>query len=106
MGNTSKFLRQHDLIVNRYAASVIMSLAYGKTTPTSYSDPEVLMVHKCLARLTRSQLPGRHLVDSYPFLLYVPGLHSELYEAHKEELELFRSQLEAVREKMASASTH
>lgn len=79
-----------------------MSLAYGKTTPTSYSDPEILMVNKCLARVTRSQLPGRHLVDSYPILKYIPGLHRDLYQAHKEELNLFRSQLEIVRERMVS----
>lgn len=79
-----------------------MSLAYGKTTPTSYSDPEVLLVNKCLTRLSKAQLPGRFLVDSYPVLRYVPGLYSDLYKAHREELSLFRSQLEIVREKMVS----
>lgn len=89
--------------MDRYAASVVMSLAYGKATPTSYSDPEVLLVNKCLTRLTRAQLPGRYLVDSYPILRYVPGYPKDMYETHKEELGLYRSQLEIVRKKMASA---
>jgi hypothetical protein len=34
--------------VVRYAASVVMHITYGKTTPTSYSDPEVQQVNKCV----------------------------------------------------------
>ena len=84
----------------RYAASVIMSLTYGKTTPTSYSDPEVQLVNKYLARLGRGLKPGAYLVDSYPILQYVPFYLNTLKQHHKEELALFKSQLEGVRIKM------
>lgn len=34
-----------------YAASVILTFAYGKTTPTLFSDPDVREVNECLERL-------------------------------------------------------
>ncbi|KAK7443263.1 hypothetical protein VKT23_015860 [Stygiomarasmius scandens] len=84
----------------RYAASVIMSLTYGKTTPTSYFDPEVQKVNLCLARLGAAARLGAYLVDSFPILKYFPGYLSQLKAFHREELDLFRSQLDAVRAKM------
>lgn len=77
-----------------------MTLTYGKQTPTSYSDPEVQEVNKCLGRLGKVMIPGAYLVDSYPILRYIPGYLSELQQHHREELALFKSQLEGVREKM------
>ncbi|KAL5527311.1 hypothetical protein ACEPAG_6102 [Sanghuangporus baumii] len=84
----------------RYAASVIMTMTYGKQTPTSYSDPEVQAVNKCLFRLGKAMIPGAYLVDAYPIMRYIPGYLSELQKHHEEELNLFRSQLDGVREKM------
>ncbi|KAF5370353.1 hypothetical protein D9758_006931 [Tetrapyrgos nigripes] len=92
--------QNHQAHGRRYAASVIMSLTYGKTTPTSYSDPEVQKVNICLSRLGAAIRPGTYLVDSFPLLRYVPGYLSELKAFHREELQLFRSQLDAVRVKM------
>ncbi|KAJ3015441.1 hypothetical protein NUW54_g1049 [Trametes sanguinea] len=85
----------------RYAASVIMSLTYGKMTPTSYSDPEVKQINLLVERLGSAMRPGAHLVDSYPFLKYIPGFTSELKKWHKEELELFSSQIRGVKERLA-----
>ena len=48
-----------------------MTLAYGKTTPTSYSDPEVQQVNKCLTTMGNMVKPGTYLVDTYPILRYV-----------------------------------
>ena len=75
-------------------------MAYGKQAPTSYSDPEVRKVNQCLARLGKTMVPGTYLVDSYPIMQYIPGYLSELQKYHEEELALFESQLEGVREKM------
>ncbi|OSC97213.1 cytochrome P450 [Trametes coccinea BRFM310] len=85
----------------RYAASVIMSLTYGKMTPTSYSDPEVKKINLLVERLGSAMRPGAHLVDSYPFLKYIPGLTSELQKWHREELDLFSSQIQGVKERLA-----
>lgn len=94
---------QHQNAALRYAASVIMALTYGKVTPTSYSDPEVQEVNKCVARLGRALRPGACLVDSYPILRFVPGYLSALQQYHREELTLFRSQLDAVRRQMVTS---
>ncbi|EIN08589.1 cytochrome P450 [Punctularia strigosozonata HHB-11173 SS5] len=84
----------------RYAASVVMTITYGKTTPTSYSDPEVQRVIRCLSRIGQAVTPGRYLVDSYPALRYVPGYLRQLKAWHREEMELFWGQAQNVRQKM------
>ncbi|KAK0460394.1 cytochrome P450 [Desarmillaria tabescens] len=84
----------------RYSASVIMTLTYGKTTPTSYTDPEVQQVNNCLFRLGAAVRPGTYLVDTFPILAYVPSYLSHLKRHHEEELTLFREQLGNVKGKM------
>jgi hypothetical protein len=107
----------------RYAAAVVMALAYGKI-PKSYFDPTVQAVNRCLARLGNNLRPGIWRVDNWPFLRYVswgyrcyhyrllncrsryiPGYLKELQDGHKEELTLFTSQLNEVREKMVRICT-
>ncbi|KAI0933583.1 hypothetical protein AcV5_005691 [Taiwanofungus camphoratus] len=69
-----------------YAASVVMAISYGKTTPTSYSDPEVQAVNCCLRRLGSALRPGTYLVDTYSFLRYIPGYLSHLLHRSKQGL--------------------
>lgn len=93
---------EHYLRDGRYSASVIMSITYGKTTPTSYSDPEVKQINLGLKRLGNAVRPGAYLVDSYPFLKYIPFFTSELRRFHREELALYRSQLQGVKTRLVS----
>jgi len=58
---------RHQDHAKRYAAAVVMALAYGKA-PTSYEDPEVQAVNRCLTRLGLTMRPGAWKVDTYPFL--------------------------------------
>lgn len=81
-----------------------MTMSYGKSTRTSYSDPEVIQVNKCLTRLGLTLLPGAWLVDSYPILRYVPGYLNQLKRWHEEELQLFRGQLDIVRKQIVSSN--
>ncbi|KAG1764164.1 cytochrome P450 [Suillus placidus] len=92
--------KNHQSHAMRYAASVVLSFTYGKTTPTSYTDPEVVAVNKSLARFGRAMKPGAYLVDTYPILRFVPGYLSQLKAWHQEELVLFNGQLDAVRRQM------
>ncbi|KAI0633734.1 cytochrome P450 [Trametes polyzona] len=85
----------------RYAASVIMSITYGKTTPTSYSDPEVRQINVGAARVGDAVRPGAYLVDTYPFLKHIPLFSSKLRRFHREELALYRSQLQGVKTRVA-----
>ncbi|KAG1855924.1 cytochrome P450 [Suillus subluteus] len=94
--------KNHQGHAMRYAASVVMSFTYGKTTPTSYTDPEIVAVNESLARFGRAMKPGAYLVDTYPILRFVPGYLSKLKAWHQEELALFNGQLDAVRRQMSS----
>ncbi|KAG1849239.1 cytochrome P450 [Suillus subluteus] len=92
--------KNHQGHAMRYAASVVMSFTYGKTTPTSYTDPEIVAVNKSVARFGRAMKPGAYLVDTYPILRFVPGYLSQLKAWHQDELALFNGQLDAVRRQM------
>ncbi|XP_006456356.1 hypothetical protein AGABI2DRAFT_211275 [Agaricus bisporus var. bisporus H97] len=92
---------RHQDHAKRYAAAVVMTLAYGKY-PKSYYDPIVLDVNRCLTRLGNNMRIAYWKVDSWPFLRYVPGYLKELQDGHKEELDLFKGQLIEVREKLNS----
>jgi len=83
-----------------------MTITYGKTTPTSYADPEVQQVNACLARMGKALKPGSYLVDSYPFLQYVPRYLRTLRRYHQDELALFRSQIDVVRNQMVSIHSY
>lgn len=78
---------------------MVLALAYGKI-PKSYHDPIVRSVNTCLTRLGLAMLPGAWKVDSYPLLKYVPGYLKELQDGHAEELNLFKTQLQEVRDKL------
>ena len=54
-------------MTGRYAASVVMALAYGRH-PEGYDDPGVQAVNRCLTRLGLNLRPGLWKVDIYPFL--------------------------------------
>jgi hypothetical protein len=83
-----------------------MGITYGKVTSTSYSDPEVIAVNRCLERFGQAVLPGAYLVDTYPILQYVPGYLTQLKEWHREELALFEGQLDTVRKQMVITYEH
>ncbi|KAI5474721.1 hypothetical protein MNV49_002546 [Pseudohyphozyma bogoriensis] len=85
----------------KYAASVVMSINYGKTTPTAYTDTDVVEVNECGSRLGAALRPGHYAVDTYHFLSYLPGKwKKEGKEWHDIELALFKRQLQTVRDAM------
>ncbi|KAI0319668.1 cytochrome P450 [Amylostereum chailletii] len=85
----------------RYAASLILSITYGKPSPSNKSDLDVMLVEESTRRLGKSLRPGAFLVDDYPWLKYVPFYGRTLRQYHRDELSLFRRQLQAVRDDMA-----
>ncbi|KAJ7660077.1 cytochrome P450 [Mycena rosella] len=92
----------HMVHAQGYAASVILSLTYGKTSRTQSNDPVVQEVNGSQTRLGAALVPGAYMVDAYPFLQYVPGYLSELQKQHQMELALFKSQLEDVRAQLVA----
>ena len=88
--------------IARFAASVIMTMTYGKTTPTYYSDPDVVEVNVCTTRLGKVVPAGQHIVDKYPLLRFVPFVVSTLRQWHKDELGLFSRMVDEVRTQLVS----
>jgi hypothetical protein len=80
-------------------------MTYGKSTPTSYTDYEVIQVNKCLRRFGTTMLPGAWLVDSYPILRHVPGYLNQLKQWHKDELQLFSERIDVVKKDMVRPCT-
>ncbi|KAG2078552.1 cytochrome P450 [Suillus decipiens] len=89
--------KNHQSHAHRYAASVILRVAYGKSAPTANTDPEVVAIHRVNERLQTIFRPGAYLVDRVPLLRYLPGYGKQLDEWHHEELGLFRHQLGRVK---------
>ena len=75
---------------------------YGKSTPTSVDDPEVIRIQSTLRNLQNVMRPGAFLVDRVPLLKYIPGYGKQLREYHNFELQLFRDQMKRVQSDMAS----
>ncbi|KAK0451911.1 cytochrome P450 [Armillaria borealis] len=92
---------QHIDHAKRYAASVVITLTYGKPSTTSYSDPLVQKILLFAHRFGTVVRPGAYWVDSVPILQYVPGYLSQLRKWHKEELAFSRSSVDAVKEKIS-----
>ncbi|KAG1728771.1 cytochrome P450 [Suillus lakei] len=89
--------KHHQKHAARYSASVILRVTYGKSTPTAYTDPEVVRIYKVLDHFELVMRPGAYLVDRVPLLRYLPGYGKQLTEWHNEELSLYRHQLGRVK---------
>ncbi|KAK0442522.1 cytochrome P450 [Desarmillaria tabescens] len=83
-----------------YAASVILTLTYGKTTPTTFDDPDLQQMTREAKRLRMTNSPGAYLVDTFPVLRWVPGYLAELKRWHQDSLALCRRCLGYVRTRM------
>ncbi|EKM49780.1 uncharacterized protein PHACADRAFT_265459 [Phanerochaete carnosa HHB-10118-sp] len=81
----------------RFAASLILTMTYGKTTPTKYSDPEAVEINVHTTRLGKVVPAGQHIVDRYPLLRHVPFATATLRRWHEEELALYTRMIEGVR---------
>ncbi|KAG2111764.1 cytochrome P450 [Suillus cothurnatus] len=87
----------HQKHAQRYAASVVLQVTYGKSAPTASADPELVRIRRVVEHFQLTVRPGAHLVDRVPLLRYLPGYGKQLYEWHREELGLFRQQLRRVK---------
>ncbi|KAF9233850.1 cytochrome P450 [Melanogaster broomeanus] len=96
--NDPKHHMQH---AERYSASVALRLSYGKSTPISRNDPEVVRGYKVIENVKEVMRPGAYLVDQIPMLRYLPGYGKKINEYHQYEIRLFRDQINRVRDEVA-----
>ncbi|KAH9975378.1 cytochrome P450 [Lactifluus volemus] len=59
--------------LRRSTASMIMSIAYGTPPITSEIDPSIKTANDFVERLARAALPGAHLVEFFPWMMYIPS---------------------------------
>lgn len=95
--------KRHQAHINRYAASVILRITYGKSTPTATDAPEIIVIHKMLRRFQMLMRPGAMLVESFPILKYVPFYASYLETWRQEELKVFYGQLGRVTKELVTS---
>lgn len=82
-----------------------MSVTYGKTTPTQYSDPEVVAVEAAVQRLVDTLPIGKGWVDKFPFLRHFPLPEvKRLRQYHQAEMDLFNNQLDDVRQRIVRSN--
>ncbi|KAG1875732.1 cytochrome P450 [Suillus subluteus] len=80
-----------------YAATTIMKVAYGKNTPTS--DPEVIEMLQTTRMVTKVR-PGAYLVDSIPWLRYLPWYGRDLKLGFERKKKFHTGHMERVKEQM------
>ncbi|OJA12084.1 hypothetical protein AZE42_02186 [Rhizopogon vesiculosus] len=84
------------------AATTVMKVAYGKDTPTTATDSAVKTVRRSLDRFHIDLRPGGYLVDTIPWLKYLPFYGLELKLAFMGIRRHYTSQLNIVKQQLQS----
>ena len=83
----------------RYSSGLIFRLGFGKVVE-NHDDPTLKRIMEVVHHVERVASPGQFMVDTFPFLMYLPEwlapFKSELKRLHAEELSLFRGLLKDV----------
>ncbi|KAK7047264.1 hypothetical protein VNI00_006495 [Paramarasmius palmivorus] len=91
---------QHIGHAKRYAASLIITLTYGKPTPSTFEEPMVQQIMIFMSRFVKVARLGAYWVDSIPLLRYVPGYLTQLDTWHEEELSFYSTYVDEVKQKI------
>lgn len=59
--------------LERYAASVVVSVTYGRRVLDVHSDREVVVNRAAMEFFTLINIPGKYLVESFPVLKALPA---------------------------------
>jgi len=85
---------KYETFFERFAASVIMRLAFGVTLYTG-KEESVVRILRVVHNLERIASPGAYLVDTFPILMYLPDFIAPFKREgkllHAEEIDLFTS---------------
>ncbi|KAK7445459.1 hypothetical protein VKT23_014878 [Stygiomarasmius scandens] len=95
---------RHQWHAGTYAATVILTLTFGKRTPTDYRDPAVEQTRRSRDRLFAAMVPGKYTVEKYHWLKHIPFYASDLQEVRKQELFELNEPVDVVRAEMAAGT--
>ncbi|KAG2119848.1 cytochrome P450 [Suillus discolor] len=85
-----------------YAATTIMKVAYGRSVPTSATDPEMVELSRRIKISSVVRRPGTYLVDWIPWLQYLPWYGRDLKRSFERTKKLNIDRLNRVKEQMQS----
>ncbi|KAG2048915.1 cytochrome P450 [Suillus hirtellus] len=93
---------KHQEHATRYSNLIILRMTHGRSTPTAYTDAEVVGMKIAAERFGIVMQPGAFLADRIPNLRYVPWYGRQLKAWFHEEYELVLGQTERVQNERAS----
>ena len=64
---------QYDKHFRRTAASMILSVVYGRPPVTSEEDNTVKLINDFTDRITRAIYPGTYWVEFFPWMRHIPS---------------------------------
>ncbi|GAB1318353.1 hypothetical protein MFIFM68171_08563 [Madurella fahalii] len=105
----------HDLLTNpagfrthleRYAASVIVTVTYGRRVEDVRTDVVVRLNAESMDRLTSVNIPGKFAVERYPALKYVPSIFApwkaQVLEQRKKDIKMYTGLMDDVKQRIAA----
>ncbi|KAK3312975.1 cytochrome P450 [Apodospora peruviana] len=96
--------------LERYAASVIVTVTYGRRVEDVRTDIVVQRNNESVDRLVSVNIPGKFAVERYPILKYVPAAFAkwkaDVLAQRQKDIELYTELLGEVKEKAAKGVAH
>ncbi|KAK8004148.1 ribosome biogenesis protein MAK21 [Apiospora arundinis] len=91
--------------LDRYAASVIVLVTYGRRVTDVASDEVVRRNIEAMGRLTSVNIPGKYAAERYPALKYIPTIFApwkaEVLEQRQKDIQLYMELLNDIKDKVA-----
>ncbi|KAF9872978.1 cytochrome P450 [Colletotrichum karsti] len=91
--------------LERYAASVIVTVTYGRRVEDVRTDIVVRRNAESMGRLTSVNIPGKFAVERYPALKHVPSFlapwKAEVLKQRQKDIQLYTELMDEVRDKVA-----
>ncbi|PKS11704.1 hypothetical protein jhhlp_001692 [Lomentospora prolificans] len=95
--------------LERYAASVIVTVTYGRRVEDVRDDIVVRRNAESMERLTQVNIPGKFAVERYPALKYVPSYlapwKAEVLAQRQKDIQLYTELMNEVKEKVAKGTS-
>ncbi|KAK3903491.1 cytochrome P450 [Staphylotrichum tortipilum] len=91
--------------LERYAASVIVTVTYGRRVEDVRTDAVVRMNAESMDRLTSVNIPGKYAVERYPALKHVPAIFApwkaQVLEQRNKDIQMYTGLMNDAKQRLA-----
>ncbi|KAK3389784.1 cytochrome P450 [Podospora didyma] len=91
--------------LERYAASVIVTVTYGRRVEDVETDAVVQKNAESMGRLTSVNIPGKFAVERYPALKFIPTIFApwkaQVLQQREKDIKMYSELMDEVRQKVA-----